>query len=130
MLKQVLKFAAKQIFLSPQERIAITAFELIGKGVKKVYKSKQEAKKQKELQEKINDYLSRGFFQTLIMYLIGFIVSLFIIKWGWVGIILVLLGYLGQYQNLKEISEYIKITREKVLTIISFTGLVCTYFLL
>lgn len=130
MLKQVLKFAAKQVFLSPQERILVTGAELTAKGVKKVYNARQEAKKQKELEEKINNYSSRGFFKTLIMYLSGFISSFFIMKWGWFGIIIVLLGYLGHYQNLKEIAAYISVGREKTLTIICLIGLVCTFFLL
>lgn len=130
MLKQFVKFTAKQLFLTPQQRMALTATEITVKGAKKIYKAKQEEKKRKELEEKIAYFSNRGFLKTLAMYIMGLVFSFFIIRWGWIGIILVLLGYMGHYLNLKEIGEYTSVTREKVLTWISFIGLVCSFFLL
>lgn len=129
MIKQIAKFTAKLLLFTPQERLAITAGEFALKGAKKVYQANQEAKKQRELQEQIANISSRGFFKTLFLYFIGFISSLFIMRWGWVGIILVFLGYLGHYLNLKELQIYVKVVREKVLTWIFTIGLILSFFL-
>ncbi|MFA1712290.1 hypothetical protein ACDX66_11280 [Peribacillus frigoritolerans] len=94
MLKKVMKFMIKRALLSPQKRMALSVFEYGTKGAKYLHKSNQEKKKQRELKEKVDKYVNRGFFATLFWYTFGFVASTFFFRWRWVGIILVLLGYL------------------------------------
>jgi hypothetical protein len=130
LIKQIAKFTAKLLLFTPQQRLAITAGEFAVKGVKKAYKNNQEAKQQRELQEQIANILNRGFFKTLLLYFIGFIFSLFIMQWGWIGIILVFLGYLGHYLNLKELQIHVKVLREKILTWVFIVSLVLAFFII
>lgn len=122
MLKDVFKFVSKG--MTPQGLISSIASKLIINGTKSAYKSAKEKKKRREIEEKINYYSDRGLIQTIIIYLIGIIFCKYIISWGIIGIILVLCGYYGHFQNLKEAENYININREKVLSIISIIILV------
>lgn len=95
---------------------------------KSVCKAAKENKRRKEIEEKISYYSDRGLIPTIIIYLMGIIFCKYIMSWGIVGIVLVLLGYYGHFQNLKEAENYININREKVLSIISIIILVITFF--
>lgn len=126
MLKDIVKVALGG--LAPDKIVASMVTKLTFGAAKKVYKSSQENKKRKELEERVNYFSQRSIIQTIIMYVIGILFCRYIISWGWIGILLTLLGYYGHFQNLKEVENYVNVNREKVLSVISLVIIIVMIF--
>lgn len=112
------------------DRIIGKAVGTVAKGVV-IYlvKERHERKKQKEIEQKTS-FVNRGLLMTILIYLLGFLFSYWLLSFGTWGIILVILGFFGHLSNLDEAKKYgANITRELILSIISMTGLAISFFI-
>jgi hypothetical protein len=86
-------------------------------------------KKQKEIEEKTS-FVHRGLVMTILIYLLGFLFSYWLLSFGTWGIVLVILGFLGHLHNLNEAKQYgASITRELTLSIMSMVALAVSFFI-
>ncbi|NOW85867.1 F0F1-type ATP synthase assembly protein I [Clostridium beijerinckii] len=126
MLKNIIKVALGGF--APDKIVASMITKLTFGAAKKIYKSSQENKKRKELEDRVNYFSQRNIIQTIIMYVIGILFCRYLITWGWIGIVLTLLGYYGHFQNLKEVENYVNVNREKILSVISLVTIIIMIF--
>jgi len=112
------------------DRIIGKAVGTVAKGlVIHFVKEYHERKKQKEIEQKTS-FVNRGLLMTILIYLLGFLFSYWLLSFGTWGIILVILGFFGHLSNLNEAKKYgANITRELILSIISMTGLAISFFI-
>lgn len=80
MLKNIIKVALGGF--APDKIVASMITKLTFGAAKKIYKSSQENKKRKELEDRVNYFLQRNIIQTIIMYVIGILFCRYLITWG------------------------------------------------
>lgn len=87
-------------------------------GAKTIYENTGERRRQKEFNEKLNYFRQRNLISAIIIYVIGYLFCRFLLGVGIIGAILVLLGFLGHFNNLNDVRKYIDVKREYILSTI------------
>ncbi|MGP3561314.1 hypothetical protein [Geobacillus sp. BK01] len=102
----------------------------VAKGLIGIVKYRYEAKRRKEIEEKTS-FVHRGVVMTILIYLLGFLFSYWLLSFGTWGIVLVIAGFFGHLHNLNEARQYgASITRELTLSIISMAALAISFLYL
>lgn len=101
------------------------------RGVSHAISENSEAKrKQRELNKQIETIENRSIFQALAMYVIAAVAGFFACGLGIIGVVVVILTFLGHCNNLKELSEYTDVKREWGLTALTAIAIGLLFFIL